>query len=148
EFLKSLAKLGAIGIVVLIMLSASRSSVINAMFSDPTQIPGAVLALAVRLVSAVFVATIVPVAGVPVWARLRWRAERRMSKQELKEEMKESEGDPLSKGRIRSLQKDRARRRMIAAVPRATLVIANPTHYAIALKYERDKGGAPLVLAK
>src|SRR5262245_64020795 len=88
------------------------------------------------------------VAGDLVWARLKWHSDLRMSKQELKDEMKESEGDPLVKGRIRSLQKDRARRRMIAAVPRATVVIANPTHYAIALRYERDKGGAPLVVAK
>lgn len=148
EFLKSLFKFGAIGVVVLILLSASWSSVIDGMFSDPTQIPGAILALAVRLVSAVCVATIVLVAVDLVWTRLRWRADLRMSKQELKDEMKESEGDPLVKGRIRSLQKDRARRRMIAAVPKATVVIANPTHYAIALHYERDKGGAPRVVAK
>jgi flagellar biosynthetic protein FlhB len=62
--------------------------------------------------------------------------------------MKQSEGDPLVKARLRSLARDRARRRMISAVPRATVVIANPTHYAIALRYDRSKGGAPLVVAK
>jgi flagellar biosynthetic protein FlhB len=148
EFLKSAFKFGAIAVVVLILLGASRSSVIDAMFSDPTQIPGAILALAVRLVSAICVATIVLVAGDLLWARFRWRADLRMTKQELKDEMKESEGDPLVKGRIRALQKDRARRRMIAAVPRASVVIANPTHYAVALLYDRSKGGAPLVVAK
>jgi flagellar biosynthetic protein FlhB len=148
EFLKSLFKFGAIGVVVLILLSASWSSVIDGMFSDPTQIPGAILGLAVRLVSAVCVATIVLVAADLVWTRLRWRADLRMSKQELKDEMKQSEGDPVVKGRIRSLQRDRARRRMISAVPQATVVIANPTHYAIALLYDREKGGAPRVVAK
>jgi flagellar biosynthetic protein FlhB len=148
EFLKSAFKFGAITIVCMILLGASRASVINAMFSDPTQIPGAILALAVRLVSAVCVATIVLVAGDLLWARLRWRSDLRMTRQELKDEMKEMEGDPLVKGRLRSLQRDRARRRMIAAVPRATVVIANPTHYAVALRYERNEGAAPLVVAK
>jgi flagellar biosynthetic protein FlhB len=71
-----------------------------------------------------------------------------MTKQEVKDELKPSEGDPIVKSRIRSVARDRARRRMMAAVPRATLVIANPTHYAIALKYVREEDAAPLVLAK
>jgi len=148
EFLKSVFKFGAIAVVCLILLGSSRSSIVNAMFSDPLQIPGAILSLAVRLVSAICVATIVLVAGDLLWARLRWHSDLRMTRQEIKDEMKETEGDPLVKGRIRSLQRDRARRRMIAAVPRASVVIANPTHYAVALRYERNEGAAPLVLAK
>ena len=83
-----------------------------------------------------------------VWSRIRWRTDLRMTRQELKDEFKQSEGDPLVKSRLRSLARDRARRRMIAAVPTATVVIANPTHFAIALKYDRAKGGAPVVVAK
>jgi flagellar biosynthetic protein FlhB len=71
-----------------------------------------------------------------------------MTKQEVKDEIKQAEGDPIVKSRIRSVQRDRARRRMIAAVPRATLVIANPTHYSIALRYVREENDAPVVLAK
>ena len=71
-----------------------------------------------------------------------------MTKQEIKDEHKASEGDPLVKQRMRSLSLDRSRRRMLAAVPRATVIIANPTHYAIALRYVREEGGAPLVVAK
>ena len=71
-----------------------------------------------------------------------------MSKQEIKDELKEIEGDPLRKARLRSLALDRRRKSMIAAVPKATLVIANPTHYAVALRYVREEGGAPLVLSK
>jgi flagellar biosynthetic protein FlhB len=71
-----------------------------------------------------------------------------MTRQELKDEHRQMEGDPLVKSRLRSLARDRARRRMIAAVPTATVIIANPTHYAVALKYERARGGAPLVVAK
>src|SRR5690606_21419798 len=72
----------------------------------------------------------------------------RMTKQEVKEELKQTEGDPIIRSRLRSLARDRSRRRMMAAVPRATLVIANPTHYAVALRYVREEGGAPRVLAK
>jgi flagellar biosynthetic protein FlhB len=71
-----------------------------------------------------------------------------MTRQEVKDELKQSDGDPIIKSRMRSLARDRARRRMMAAVPRATLVIANPTHYSIALKYVREEDNAPIVLAK
>ena len=62
--------------------------------------------------------------------------------------MKQSEGDPMVKQRQRQIARERTRKRMMAAVPQATLVIANPTHYAIALRYTREEGGAPIVLAK
>ena len=71
-----------------------------------------------------------------------------MSCEELKEEHKESEGDPLVKGRMRSLALARSRKRMMASVPKATMIIANPTYYAIALRYIKGEGSAPLVVAK
>lgn len=72
----------------------------------------------------------------------------RMSKQEIKEERKQMEGDPQVKSRIRGLQREMARRRMMQEVPRATVVVTNPTHLAIALRYEPDESEAPMVLAK
>jgi flagellar biosynthetic protein FlhB len=79
-----------------------------------------------------------------------WQFERslKMSKEEIREESKESEGDPLLKARIRSLQRDAARRRMMHEVPKATVVITNPTHLAVALKYEKGGLAAPRVIAK
>lgn len=79
-----------------------------------------------------------------------WDYERqiKMSKQELKEEYKQLEGDPQIKGRIRNLQRQRARNRMMQAVPTADVVIRNPTHFAVALKYDFDKDSAPVVVAK
>jgi flagellar biosynthetic protein FlhB len=71
-----------------------------------------------------------------------------MTRQELREEVKESEGDPMIKGRIRSLRMARARRRMMAAVPKAAVVITNPTHYAVALAYDENSQAAPKVVAK
>jgi flagellar biosynthetic protein FlhB len=80
----------------------------------------------------------------------RWKFERsiRMSKEEIKEEFRESEGDPLIKAKIKSLQRDMARRRMMDAVPKATVVITNPTHIAVALLYQKGGSGAPQVIAK
>lgn len=80
----------------------------------------------------------------------RWRFERsiRMTRQELKEEMKEYEGDPLIKSRIKSIQKELARKRMMQEVPKATVVITNPIHIAVALMYKKDETPAPKVIAK
>jgi len=78
----------------------------------------------------------------------RHQQELRMSKQEIKEEMKEMEGNPQMKARIRRLQRDRARRQMMKEVPTATAVIVNPTHYAVAIRYRMESMAAPLVVAK
>ena len=148
EFAKSVFKFIAISIVVTIVLQAEEAVTVNALFGDPTAVPELVLTTAMRLVSAISIATIVLVALDLVWARFHWRRELRMTKQELKDEFKQAEGDPIVKSRMRSIARDRARRTMLAAVPRATLVIANPTHYAIALKYQHGEDAAPTVLAK
>lgn len=80
----------------------------------------------------------------------RWRFERsiRMSKEEIKEEMKETEGDPLIKARIKSIQMDMARKRMLQKLPQATVVITNPTHIAVAIQYDAKQMPAPKVIAK
>lgn len=80
----------------------------------------------------------------------RWDFEKNlmMSKQEIKEEFKEMEGNPEIKGKIRSIQRERARNRMMQAVPTADIIIRNPTHYAVALKYDMDNDRAPIVVAK
>ena len=117
------------------------------MYTDPVALPEMILTIAMRIVSAICIATIVLVAVDLAWARFHWRRELRMTKQELKDEHKQAEGDPVVKARLRSLARDRSRQRMISAASRASLVIANPTHYAIALRYNRDENPAPLVLA-
>lgn len=80
----------------------------------------------------------------------RWELERnlRMTKQEVKEEFKEMEGNPLVKSRIRSLQRELARKRMLGEVPKATVVVTNPVHLAVALRYEQGRMEAPVVVAK
>jgi len=78
----------------------------------------------------------------------RWMERMKMTKQEVKDEHKQQEGDPMVKARIRSLRVQRARKRMMAAVPHANVVITNPTHYAIALKYDAETMDAPVLVAK
>lgn len=80
----------------------------------------------------------------------RWKYEKdlKMSKDEVKEEYKQMEGDPKVKGKIRSLQQNMARSRMMQAVPDADVIIRNPTHFAVALRYDIDNDNAPVVVAK
>jgi flagellar biosynthetic protein FlhB len=80
--------------------------------------------------------------------RHKFTKQLKMSKQEVKEEAKESEGNPLIKGKIRRLRRDLARRRMMKEVATATVVIVNPTHYAVALRYRFDSPSTPVVVAK
>jgi flagellar biosynthetic protein FlhB len=82
------------------------------------------------------------------WVRFKFARQLRMSPQEVKQEHKETEGDPRFKARIKQLRMTRARRRMVAAVQKATVVITNPTHYAVALAYERGTQAAPRIVAK
>ena len=82
------------------------------------------------------------------WQKFEFEEGLRMTKEEVKDEAKQSEGDPRMKGRIRAMQRAMSRRRMMQDVPQADVVITNPTHYAIALRYESGKMDAPIVLAK
>src|SRR3954466_12514716 len=148
EFAKSLFKLGSVTTVVAFVLRSSEAKAFEAMYTDPVALPEMILTIAMRIVSAICIATIVLVAIDLAWARFSWRRELRMTKREIKDEHKQSEGDPLVKARLRSLARDRSRQRMISSAAKASLVIANPTHYAIALRYQRDENSAPLVLAK
>lgn len=78
----------------------------------------------------------------------QYHSKLKMSKEDVRQEMKEQEGDPQIKARIRSMQREMARRRMMEAVPKADVVVTNPTHYAVALKYDAERMGAPVVVAK
>src|SRR4029077_4352297 len=77
----------------------------------------------------------------------QWYERQKMSLRELKEEFKQTEGDPVIRGKMKQVRQTKARRRMMAAVPKAAVVITNPTHYSIALQYERGMD-APICVAK
>ena len=82
------------------------------------------------------------------YTRWRFNQRLRMSREELKQETREADGDPRVKGRLKQIRQARARRRMMAAVAKATVVVTNPTHYAVALAYERGGTSAPRIVAK
>lgn len=148
EFLKALAKLSLTVVVVVYALKGVHATLLSGMLTPPGNFTIIIRDIAIHIVFAItFVMGVIAVADL-VWQKFHWRQELRMTRQEVKDEMKQSEGDPIIKSRLRSLARDRARQRMLAAVPRATLVIANPTHYSIALRYVRDQDAAPMVLAK
>lgn len=83
-----------------------------------------------------------------LYQKWQFQKDQKMSKQEVKDEMKQSEGDPLVKGRIRQIQRQMAQQRMMQEVPKADVVITNPTHVAVALRYDRHEMDAPVVVAK
>ena len=148
EFLRATFKFIVITLVGILLLRSAQYDVLNAMAMEPGALPQLILSTAIQLVAGVVVATTILVAADVVWSRVSWQRNLRMTRQEIKDELKQADGDPIVKARMRSLARDRLRKRMIAAVPRATLVIANPTHYAVALRYVREEGGAPMVVAK
>lgn len=148
ELFKSLAKIAAIGVVCYITLKAQLPRFFDASHASTAGILlifGEVLyILALRCLLVVLVIAILD------FAFQRWQYERslRMSVQELKEEMKEMYGDPMIRARVRQIQREMAQRRMMAKVPEAEVVVTNPTHYAVALTYDRNVMGAPTVVAK
>jgi flagellar biosynthetic protein FlhB len=148
EFGKSLFKIVIVGIVMFFALKSEYFDSIDAMFSDPQTIFTRMMTAMQKITVVVLIATAVVAIGDFFWTRYHWFTELKMTRHEVKEENKQSQGDPAVKGRQRSIMRDRARRRMIANVPRATLVIANPTHFAVALRYVREENDAPIVVAK
>ncbi|MEN3793961.1 flagellar biosynthesis protein FlhB [Fulvimarina sp. MAC3] len=148
EFAKAVFKFLMIGAVLGTLLVSNMETMVQTMLADPVQLPELVLDLAMKLLSGVSIATIVLVAADIAMTRIHWRRDIMMSKQDIKDENKQAEGDPMVKQRQKQIARERSRKRMMAAVPGATLVIANPTHYAIALRYKREEGGAPMVVAK
>jgi len=148
EFAKSIAKLVFAGFILTLVLRGSERELLAGMITQPEAFGVVIRSLAIEIVTAI-TALMVVIAIIDVlWSRFHWRQDLRMTKQDIKDEHKQSEGDPIMKSRMRSLQRDRARRRMMAEVPKATLVIANPTHFSIALRYVRDETPAPIVVAK
>ncbi|MFQ5427410.1 MAG: flagellar biosynthesis protein FlhB [Thermodesulfobacteriota bacterium] len=140
-----------IGVLTWVAVSALRGSWVDiASYSDAGI--GAIASHSASVALKVFSRTLWVFAIVAVldYVYQKWKHEKglRMTKEEVKEETKSTEGDPLVKSRIRSVQREMARRRMMADVPTADVVLTNPTHLAVALKYDTARAGAPYVVAK
>jgi flagellar biosynthesis protein FlhB len=147
NFFKGLFKLIALGVVMTAVLWPERHRLEAFVHFDPAAVMGATTSLTIHLMGAV-VAMLAVVAIADYFFQYRqWFERQKMSLQEMKEEFKQSEGDPHIKGRIRQLRMQRAKKRMMQAVPKASVIITNPTHYSVALSYERGMS-APICVAK
>lgn len=147
NFAKGLFKLIALGTVMTIVLWPERERLDAMLHVDPGTLIGVTSALTMKVLAAVVV-MLAAVAIADYFFQYRtWWTRQKMSLEEIKEELKQSDGDPVIKGKLRQMRLARVRRRMMAAVPKASVVIANPTHYSVALSYERGMA-APICVAK
>ncbi len=148
EFAKGIAKLvivGAVGVAT-VMPELEGLELLTSMSTEAfmEKIHDLVTRLLIGVVSILAL-----IAGLDyLYQRFEFIKQMRMSRQEIKDEFKQTEGDPQIKGKIRQLRQERARGRMMAAVPEADVVLTNPTHYAVALKYDDNATGAPTLIAK
>ena len=148
NFLKSGLKIGLVGAVAWMVLKPHTRE----FELLPTLDPMALLPLASQMLRALLLA-ILGVLGLGAlldwfWQRQRFLVRMRMTKEEIKEDFRQTEGDPHIRARLRQIRFERARRRMMQAVPKATVVVMNPTHYAVALRYVAGETAAPQCVAK
>jgi len=147
NFAKGLAKVGLIGSVMAALLWPQRERLEGLVAIDVPAILPMARSLSLKLLATV-VAILAIVAALDYFYQYRqWFERQKMSLRELKEEFRQTEGDPAVRGKIRQIRMTRMRKRIMAAVPTASVVITNPTHYAVALRYERGMN-APLCVAK
>jgi flagellar biosynthetic protein FlhB len=147
SFLKSLAKLVLVGAVLGWVLWPNDATIDNLSLLDPGAllpfIKDKVVAMMLALASAAAVLAAVDY----VFTRQSYMQRMKMSRREIKEEMRQQDGDPMVKAKLRQIRIERSRKRMMANVPNASVVITNPTHYAVALRYQQGETAAPICLA-
>jgi flagellar biosynthesis protein FlhB len=147
NFAKGVAKLCVVGGVMAWVLWPERQKLGAIVTADPAMILPFLRTIALRLLGTVVAVLAVIAAADYFFQYTQWFERQKMSPQEVKEEFRQAEGDPIIKGKLRQLRTARMRKRVMAAVPKASVVITNPTHYAIALRYERGMN-APVCVAK
>lgn len=148
ELVKALAKAGLLGGVAVWLIWSNTGAVFSLSLESPSTAighMGDLIGKVFLLVSGTMIFIVVIDLPFQLWSHFK---KLRMSKEELRRENKESEGDPHLKAHIRAQQREVARRRMMSDIPTADVVVTNPTHYAVALKYSEGKMGAPRVVAK
>lgn len=148
EFIKNILKVSILGAILFMVIWPELDSLEALIDLDLAVIIPLCLKLVMRLLSVLIAIMFVVAVADYVYQKYNFMKNLRMTKQEVKDEHKELEGDPMIKARLRQIRMQRVRKRMMAAVPEASVVVTNPTHYAVALKYEPDKMDAPTVVAK
>lgn len=147
NFAKGLVKLAVIGAIMVWLMWPERHRLDTIVATDPAGVLALTETLSIKLLAAT-AAVLALIAGLDYLFQYRqWFERQKMSLREMKEEFKQTEGDPVIRSKLRQVRQNRMRKRMMAAVPKASVVITNPTHYAVALQYERGMN-APLCVAK
>jgi flagellar biosynthesis protein FlhB len=147
NFVKGLLKLALLGAIMVALLWPQRYRLESLIGMDPLAVAMLSKTLSLELMGAVVAVLALVAAADYLFQYRQWYEKQKMSLKEIKEEFKETDGDPKIKAKIRQLRQSRVRKRMMAAVPTATVVITNPTHFAVALKYDRGMT-APVCVAK
>ena len=148
DLIKNLIKLAVVGAVALLLVYPRFKGIETIPLLETAGMLAFLHDLLSRLLMAITV-IVVMIAGADwFYQRFAYLKKMRMTKQEVKDEQKQTEGDPMVKARLRALRMQRARQRMMAAVPKADVVITNPTHYSVALRYDEKRMRAPIVVAK
>jgi len=147
NFAKGIVKLVLVGAVLTALMWPERSRIMALSRSDLAAVLPLTTKLALKLMGAVVAILAVVAAADYLFQYRQWFERQKMSLRELKDEFKQSEGDPTIKGKMKQVRQSRMRKRMMANVPKAAVVITNPTHYSVALQYERGMD-APVCVAK
>jgi flagellar biosynthetic protein FlhB len=147
NFAKGMVKLLLVGTVLIALMWPERRRLIALVDTDLSAVLPLTLALALKQLGAVVAILAVVAAADYLFQYRTWYERQKMSLREIKDEFKQTEGDPTIRGKMRQVRQTRMRRRMMANVPKAAVVITNPTHYAVALQYERGMD-APVCVAK
>ncbi len=148
NLVRGVLKMGIVGAVVWLVLWPQRERVLAVLEEGPRDIAGDMISLMLKIAMGALSVLAVVAALDYLYQRFQFLKRNRMTRQEVKEEFRQTEGDPTVKAKLRQIRNERARKRMIAAVPKATVVIMNPTHFAVALKYEAGEMAAPVCVAK
>lgn len=147
NFAKGLVKVILVGVVLTVLMWPDRTRMEGLVRTDPAALLPLMQTLVLKMMGAVVAMLAIMAAADYLFQYRQWHQRQKMSLQEVKEEFKNTEGDPAVKGRLKQLRQQRMKKRMMAAVPKASVVITNPTHYAVALQYERGMP-APICVAK
>ena len=148
QFGRSIAKLTAVGVIAWMVVKPRSAAITQLVGLDIA----AILPVSMEAIRALAIAVLIvmgTLAGIDwFWTRFRFMQRMRMSREDLKQEHKDSDGDPHVKAKVRQLRNERAKKRMMQQVPKASVVVMNPTHYAVALRYEAGETPAPICVAK
>ena len=147
NFVKSLIKLVLVAVIIAVIMIPKRDILDGTIQLDPAELPVLLRALSLQVLGGVLALLTVIAAADYAWQRHTWHKKLKMTLKEVRDEYKMQEGDPHIKAKISAIRREKSQQRMMSNVPDATVIVTNPTHYAIALKYEEGMP-APICLGQ